>query len=342
MANFAVAGANSTGYSMLDLRIKFQASPDYAFTQYSQTVNVDRENGDYWIEEWLDAHRPSPAAAWRDGEPRPRTGAVTDRTRKGLFRTVRLTEHDHVGDQRAAANPNAIRSVQDALAAKMMLRRAIATASLLTTAGNYASRAPGNVVTATALTGGTLDGATVADPKIMTMIHAGYEKLRQATLGAVRFDHLVLIVGPDVAMAMRRSGEFMDMIKSSPDAKANFTTGQGLGDAYLGLPGRPYGVQLVVDERLIVTSGPHATVTTTGTVWPAKTAVLTVRPREIVPVGSPGFGAVAHFVHKDFEEYVGVDSVNNVDQRTLVSITENRDSQLIAPEAALLVTGCLP
>lgn len=104
--------------------------------------------------------------------------------------------------------------------------------------------------TATALSGGKWDVATVANPYIKKSFNAAVKNIHKQTGGMVGVDQICCVISPTVAQAISESAEFMDYLKGSPTAYAQVQGTLPNANVMFGLPETLYGVQLVVEDAV--------------------------------------------------------------------------------------------
>lgn len=221
-------------------------------------------------------------------------------------------------------------------AAQAMTCRAIRIANLLTTSANWPAA---STATATALGGGTWDDATATNPYILKSILAAVNLIVTSTNGAVQYEDLRLVFSPTVAALVRESEEFIDFIKQQPSSPAiwsrdNFNNGR------YGLPPYIYGLEVVVDDTVEVTTPPvigSAAATNRAFVWPAASAAIVTKKRMSTGDGST-YSTATLFSYSPDEMAVEVfnDAVNRV---YLGGVTENTAEVLVAPESGFLITN---
>lgn len=137
-------------------------------------------------------------------------------------------------------------------------------------------------------------------PNILLSLQWGIRAIQQQTIGAVRENKLALVVNPYTAQAMAASNEIRDYLKQS-----QFALAQVMGDApnqngVWGLPTHIYGVKIIVEDAIRVSSRKGATTDALGYVMPNGVAYLIARPGELVGLaGSRSFSTIQMFVYKD-------------------------------------------
>jgi hypothetical protein len=130
--------------------------------------------------------------------------------------------------------------------------------SLLETAANWGGV---HVADANTLNGnaGFWDTGDTASNPIQKTIYAAVEAIRSDTNSMVSLKDLKMILGVSAARRIRTSREITDYIKGSPDATAQIRGEVDNPNVDFGLPAKLYGIELVVEDAVRVTSRKTAT-----------------------------------------------------------------------------------
>ncbi len=228
--------------------------------------------------------RNGPLNVWADGADRPQR-----RDNQFGFRTVQNTvvRYDHASSMGNIAlslcdkNWNAKQVYMQGLASQAMtlktatLWQGVSTGTGSSTGGwlgldNVSSWLSSNVGDVNTLNGnaGPWSGASSdqADASFMAIRKSLYEaatRIFLATNGTIKWSDLRLVVSPNQAKAMGNTGEIRDFYKYGPYAKEAIETAMSpnFNEEY-GLPPKLYGIEVCVEDSMIITDPPLANATT--------------------------------------------------------------------------------
>jgi hypothetical protein len=200
-----------------------------------------------------------------------------------------------------------------------------AAVTSFTNAGNYYATGTANsgVGAWTASTGNNIQRG----------IQTALQRISLATGGAVRGEtDIMMVISPTIANALSQTLEVRDYVKNYP-AALPFLQGADTFAKY-GLPPNLFGVQVVVDDSVKVTTRKGAASTTRSFVY-GNSAVFVSRPGGLVGVeGSTSFSTVQIFAFEDM-------TVENWDdpyeRRMEGRVIDNSTSELVAPVSGVLV-----
>lgn len=218
---------------------------------------------------------------------------------------------------------------QLAMTARSMRMATTLTGSAAQTAfnnvGNYAA-------TGTASPGGGV-WTTSTTNIIQKGIQGALQKIALATGGAVRGEtDVMMVISPTVANLLSSTQEVRDYVKNYP-AALPFLQGADTFAKY-GLPPNLFGVQVVVDDSVKVTTKKGASSTTRSFVF-GNSAVFVSRPGGLVGVeGSTSFSTVQLFA---FEDMTVENWDDPKDRRIEGRVIDNSTSELVAPVSGYLV-----
>lgn len=158
-------------------------------------------------------------------------------------------------------------------------------------------------------------------PNILLSIQVGIRSIHQQTIGVVREDKLALIINPITAQGMAASIELRDYIKQDQFALGQ-VTGRIPGQNMIwGLPDYLYGVKLIVEDAVRVSSIKGVADVITY-VMPNNTAYLIAVDGDLEGIaGHRSFSNVQLFTYKDEMTVETLYSVN--DRRYVGSIVVN-------------------
>lgn len=333
----AYPGGNNTFVKDLDasgrLITEFSRNPDeFALNSYIQLSNVQKTDGYYLKITPEEAARVLDSNlaefVWPDGAPRPQRNNGTETFEFHNYSCQRYAYEFVIGRLSAEqADWNIVESHARIHAQKAMTARTLSVHGYLQNPTSWAAGHSENVATGIPGNTGSWDQSTVARQDIKRSIAYGVEKIMLATLSVVRRDDLQLVMSPSVAHAIAESQELVDHIKSSPDAYSQFEGEKAKWGEY-GLPNRIYGVEIVVEDAVRVSSKRGAAVAS-GFICDADQAYLLARPGSLVAEsGGPSFSTVHLFLQEDMTVYT---KDNEDDRRTEGSIVDNFDVVGTAP-----------
>lgn len=140
-------------------------------------------------------------------------------------------------------------------------------------------------------------------PNIKICIQYGQKVVHQRTLGTVQPRQLTLVINPTTAQRMAASTEIQDYIKQSPFALAQLRGDVPNQNGVWGLPTTLYGVDLIVEDTVRVTTKkvqPSGGTDTLTYVMPDGTAYLIAREGELQGIeGRRSYSTVQVFFYKD-------------------------------------------
>lgn len=228
---------------------------------------------------------------------------LTSRYKNGFFLdddTERTAEWD-IAEQHAKIH-----------AQKAMTIRANLVHSVLTNANNWKTNANSGLQdqtsdltqdhtgTASAYAGGYLDQGTSTSPYIKIFLDKARVLIDQDSLGTVQSDQVQVVMNPRTARLLAESAEIHDYLKGSPDAMHEIRTGSSPNAKYgPGLPSAIYGVGIVVDNTVIVTSRKGATLAK-GYSFPDQTIAVVSRVGDLEGVyGTPTWSTLVWMWYRD-------------------------------------------
>lgn len=314
---------------------------DFAVNKLTKLHLVDRQIGRF------PKLRPQEAARlldpafrrWADGGNRPVSDFNKDVWDWISYETVRYAEAIPLGYLGVEqADFPVIEAQAQSLAMRAMLARSIDMWTILTTGGTYLS---GLTDTATNWGGGAWSAATTANRYIQKGIAAIVTAIEKATNGAVSYDSLTMVMSPTVAYKVAASQEVAEGLIQSPFAREQLEGAKW--HLNYGLPAKLYGVNVVVDNAVKVTTGPNSAGTATAAYTGSATDVYFVaRPGELVNntgVASD-FCSIANFVFKG-EEMVSEVIDDPFNARKVVSVKDNYQMKVLAQETLARVTAAV-
>ena len=202
----------------------------------------------------------------------------------------------------------------------------------LTTAGNWGS----NTGTATAAGGGAWDFSGPTDKFIRRAFDYIAEQVLLGTLGVVNRDSLICVVNPHDATKMAESEEIRDYLKQSPFARAELEWNREKTNNW-GLPSELYGIDLVVEDCVRVTSLKGAATKTTAYAMPTTNAIFLSRPGGLEGMqGIQDFSTAQIFMYEDMT----VETLNDVNNRRVVGrVVDDFSPTLVTSLSGWYLTG---
>jgi hypothetical protein len=200
-----------------------------------------------------------------------------------------------------------------------------AAVTAFTAVGNYAA-------TGTASPGGNV-WTTSSSNIIQKGIQGALRAISLATGGAVRAEYdVMMVISPTVANLLSSTPEVRDYVKNYPAAMP-FLQGSDTFAMY-GLPPNLFGVQVVVDDSVRVTTRKGASSTTRSYIY-GNSAVFVSRPGGLIGVeGSTSFSTCQVMA---FEDMTVENWDDPKDRRIEGRVIDNSTVELVAPVSGYLV-----
>lgn len=215
-----------------------------------------------------------------------------------------------------------------------MTARTMRTATALTNAAAVSAfTAVGNYyATGTAISGAAWTGSSTNI--IQKGIQTALQRISLATAGAVRSEDIMMVISPTVANLLSQTEEVRNYVKNYP-AALPFLQGADTFSKF-GLPPNLFGVQLVVDDSVKVTSKKGAATLVNGYVY-GNSAVFVSRPGGLIGVeGSTSFSTTQIFAFEDMT----VENWDDPENRRIKGrVIDNSTSELVAPVSGVLVAN---
>jgi hypothetical protein len=319
------------------LQVEFtRAVNSFAITRYAQIVACNQQTGYYLRLDSDDNVRVTDINefAWPLGNDRPvgkmnQHDFVTFTAQRFAFpfyipnETVKQAAWDIVA-QHARSKAQLAMTARSMRTATALTNTAAQTA--FNTAGNYFANG-----TATAA-GGPWTTAGSPDNRIQKGIQQALQRISLATGGAVRGEDINMVISPTIANSISQTSEVRDYVKNYP-AALPFLQGSDIFSRY-GLPPNLFGVSVVVDDSVKVTSRKGAASTTRSFVY-GNSAVFLSRPGGLMGVeGSTSFSTCQIFA---FEDMTVENWDDPKDRRIEGRVIDNSTSELVSPVSGVLV-----
>lgn len=210
--------------------------------------------------------------------------------------------------------------------------RSLRVANAITLSTNYPSA--NYAATATAAGAGAWTSAASATPYILETVQKARTVINQQTNGVVQLNDIKCIMNPNTANTVRKSAEFIDFLKQSPEALALW---DGVNyNSLWGMPANLYGLELVIDNTMY-TSDPVGTASPTKTFTiPDNTVAFLTKQNAISPSVGKAFSTFEILGYSDFEVFVNNDNVN---RRYGIQVVENTAEVVFSGQSGYLVAN---
>jgi hypothetical protein len=193
---------------------------------------------------------------------------------------------------------------------------------------------------------GTWDLADTGNYAIRKTFNGVVLAVNESTNGMVKSRQLRCVVGPDLAKAMGESKEMADYIKNTPyayEALKGKLAADNPNTEY-NLPPVVYGVQIVIEDAVKVTSPKGATTVSKGRVKDRNSAVFGsmidgLPGDQVGQFPTPNFSTFQIFHHGGLLKSMTWNDVRN--ERVEGHVTETFVEAMVAPAAGYLVTNTL-
>lgn len=330
------------------LQVEFSRNPkSFAINDYVGLRTAKKETGYYMKVTPEEAARVVDLAdyVWPDGAAGSRPGGQTNDNLEQFewtdFRCTRYKYDYPIGYLAAEqADFDVLAMHGRIMAQKAMTLRSITALSTLTNSANWGN----NTATATALGGGLWDSSSATNQYILKTILEVNTRINKATLGVVRPGHLRLIINPILAARIRANAEIIDFIKQQGNA-GEMLKGTSFFQKW-GLPEYLYGIKLVIDDTVRISTRRNKSVESTKDYALATNQAVVVAltqdvDGETVRKPEPGDG-VATFdtITLFMKEDMTVESRDNPnDRRHEARIIDHFGCEMTAPATGFLITS---
>lgn len=237
---------------------------DFPLNKYIQMRPVSKDSGYYLKITAEEAGRIVGGNlnefVWPDGADRPMRNAGWEQFNFEAYKTQRF-DYDFVIGFKASKQADwdimatgAVTKAQQAMTA-----RTRAVHNVLSDTDNWDASHVADV-SAILTNSGSWELSTTQRSDIKRSLNYGINVIRQDTLAVVRKEDLCLVMNPVTANRVGESQELRDYIKGSEDAWKEVINQEGRYSEY-GLPNKLYGVEIVVEDSVMVTSERGSSVT---------------------------------------------------------------------------------
>lgn len=338
MSARAPAGSNTyvPSYDASGVVIAFTRKPSaFRINQYVKSLKVAKDQGYYLT---LDADEPYRLVTeddykWEDGADAPKGLGEKADFEYVPYRTVRRAIPFSLGRKAVdQAEWPIVAQHARKTSTKAMTLRTLKVANLLTTSSNWPAAN-------TAAASGAWSSSSENALYIKTDLDAAMLAIEKAT-GGIVFDEdsLKVVMNPVKARQVADSPEYHQFLKGSPDALSSLTDHKNPVRIY-GLAPRLYGLEVVVENAVRVSTRKGSNGPTRGYIWPDDKVALVSRPEGLVGAEAEeamDFSTVAF----RFYEEMTVETKDDPDnRRTSGRVVEDYVVTLQAGQTGFLLTG---
>lgn len=327
---------------------------DFKVNKYTQLIQTPTRVGVYArIDRDQSARVVTDAEfVWADGDERP-SGKFNQMAFEWVeFATTRRDYAFQVGNQaieQAKGSWNPLPHYTGMVAQQAMTNRTSRVITLAETASNWAlsGTATSHAADANTLNGGAGNWVTASDDPaspnynaIRKSLLAALVQINLDTNALVQPKDLELIISPALATKMSNTGEINNFYKFGPFAKAKIEGDEGNPNANWGLPPSLYGIDLVVEDAVRVSTRPNAdgTLGTRAYVKSDTSAILLSRKGGIDgQYGAPSFSTLQVYYYKYQMRVLMFEDQRN--ERKDGHVEEDFKEVLAAPETGFLLTN---
>lgn len=323
-----------------NLRIMYSKNPkSWKFMSYCQLINVTKTDGYYWNMTNEQAGRINSLAdvAWPSGADRPKGRGNTESFNLKAYRTERrafTVDLDLLATEQSAWDMT--QQYQRQEANRAMTYRAITAVSALTNTANYSASHVQDTATIPGNTG-NLATANVSNQIIKRTINYCLNLLEVDSLSSTDSEEWMLVLAPTLASTLAQTGEIADYMKGSAYS-GPVLKGEWGGKGNRGLPSNLYGLEVMVENASRAVGKRGGTVTKSYLMGNAVAAIVR-RVGGLEAAEGPNFSSLAMFVYGKDDMAVEIDT-DKWNRKMRVSISDNTDTQLIAPVSSMLLTNC--
>ncbi len=320
------------------LIVGFSRNPKkFRLNNYVKIVPVKKSIGYYLRVTAEDAARVINAnlsdLVWADGNEAPMGDDNLESFQYLPYGTLRYAAPFTIGNKAVDQADWPILQVHAGFAAqKAMTARTIKALTTLTTTGNWGT----STGTSTSLVGAALDASTTITLLIKKLFRMVSENILKETLGVIQREDLCVVMNPHTAGILSETPEIVDHLKNNQFGLAQVRQDVPSQNGQWGLPDTLYGIKVIVEDAVKVTSKKGATKSVSYCLGDGKIIFLG-RPGALVGMeGIPEFSTCQLFVYEEMT----VESKNDVDnRRTMGRVVDDLDVQLVAPASGYLVTA---
>lgn len=327
------------------LKISFSRNvSSFKYLEYMHIIPVSQRTGYYLTITAENAARivSVDEREWPLGEDAPEGKGNTESFKFDLFGTDRRLFPFRIEQEAAALADWDVLAFHGEMAAQQaMTMRTQKAMTMLQTVGSWPA---GNTADVATLATGNWDDSTVARQAIKKSIDYGIEQILLGTLASVSTKNMILVLSPTAARKIAASQEIADYVKGSQYSLPRLMGKDEFGSsssAQMGLPDYLYGVKVVVEDAVRVTSRKGGTLARTF-VMDSDSALLLSRPGGVEGVKDSNkranFSTVTAFMYEEMT----VESKHDIDNRVHKGrVVEDYDHVMTAPASGFLFQNIL-
>jgi len=287
---------------------------------------------------------------WADGADRPKGGDNQFAFREQSATTVRYDWYAEMGNQALAQHQKQWQAKTvylKGLASQAMTGRTYNVVTLLDTVGNWPTT---NISDVNTLNGGAGQWHTASDDPtdanynaIKKALMAAVSKVFLQTNSRVKFRDLRLLLHPDTATAMANTAEIHNYLKYANARKEIEGDEENYNERW-GLPKRLYGIEIVVEDTMYISTPPSAAATSASTdrafLKDKTKAQLISRPGGIDAEVGPSFSTVQlWWFQNNMTTFEYADPIN---EKTRWDITDQHVAVASAFASGYCISGVVP
>lgn len=331
-----------------NLVVSFSRNPSkFPFQRYVQYKPVTNDAGYYLRVTAENAARVVGSNltefVWPDGADAPRRNSGTEKFAFADYKTQRYAPDFTLGYKAKNQAGWDIQGLETGMHNQQaMTLRGVKIASALQTTANWDASHILDVDDGTTDVPGNTDSwelSTSQRQDIKRSLNKGRELIHKHTLGVVQGEDLQLVMNPVTAQRLGESQEIVDFIKQAPDSwKILQGEFQGLNSQW-GMPDKLYGIPIVVDDTVVVTTARGATTPTYAYTLDTGKAFLLSRPGALMAnnVSGPSFATIMAFLYEEMTVEVKDDPDN---RRVNGRVVDDLDVVMTAPVSGIFFRGC--
>jgi len=340
-SNTYVKNHGATGY----LITQYARNPkDFPFARYVQYKDVKQDTGYYLKMTAEQAGRlvggELSEFVWPDGADRPKNNNGTESFAWADYRTERYNFGFTVGDK---ARKQAGWKIEDTEAGnhaqQAMTGRTRQLHLALQNSSNWETGHRVDVATIDGVTG-RWDQSTTQRLDIKKSINYAVNKIRMATLSAVKQKKdMRLVMSPRTAQAIGETQEMVNAFIQSIEARKHWE-GKYPDYSEYGIPNFLYGIEVVIEDTVMVTSRRGATTATRADVCADGEVYLVSRPGGLVAKSNngPSFSSLMCFT---FEDMTVEDRYDRDNRRYEGNVVFDSYQGIIAPASCFCFTNVM-
>lgn len=345
-AQYYPGGSNTyiPSWEATGIIIKYTRNPSFfRINRYVKELKVPRDQGYYLTLGGDDPYRVVSINdyLWEDSVDAP--GGRQERQAFGFlpYRTARYCFPFNLGRKSVTQAEWPILAEHAAMAAaKAMTVRTMLNTTLATTSANWT----GTWGTNYSAVSGVWSTSSATNLYVQTDLNTALIAIEQASGGIVTDEEaLQLTVNPTLARGVAKAPEYRGYILGSPDALAAITDQRNPNRKY-GLAPFLYGLRLVVENAIVVTTPKPGNVTTQPAttrsyIWNTQYACISSRPQGIVAPDEQTLD-FSTFAFRFYEQMTTEQKSDPDNRREIGRVVEDYTVSLQAPQTGYLLTGC--